>query len=794
MLRSASFSEADRRKSSRKALSEASQETKSLTSRGKSHGRQRRRNSQRRRSLRSSSDSSSKFAREEGTSSAAVEERHHHHHHHHHHHSKQRKESSRRSSNSKDGESPNSSRSRRRHRHRSKSEERSIPGNGLKHDEVFSGNGPVQQSVSWHRDDVGHAFTGEANQQSNWNRRVMHQMDGMDSTDSLSTSVSSSDDEDELDPDWAQWVSKAPALPRPTPLGCGDFHGRQDQGRRVVIRYSAGSAGSTSLSQTSTPTEVTTRTIVDDANTTSSQPQSQMSDEKKKKSKFLASVARRLFGSAKKSKSVRDVEEVEESSASSNRLSFPSRPQHIPSPPRRKAPQVDPQKAKKRPVARTRSNDKQTHSSQPEVTKNLVPEQEDSVKLKPEDKAEKPIRQETSHSEITGEEQQSRHNSVSSAVPNAISLPDEEEEEKEKENENVCQDVVKAEVHPEPPSQFTLEQLKVHTSSPDPALIAANTYSGKTLGGSRPTSSTHQLQNVASRGSKLPFSIAAAARYAGISPALLRQLCADTKVMADGAPDCEAEDRETPNKQGYKALIRDHEAIRRSKSPSPPKGSDRSSRTSLLLRNDISLVNDAVPTSISREPGKCCNCSVKGDETRHHGALADDTFSDIPIYDCRDFPELGVSELFPGGPSRHGNNSGCQCQCVQKGCGWTGSEISNNLFDDRRRSVALRQFSLQSLMFGRPPEGIKSRIVIEDLDNAEGKAVQTISWLQSQMPYSQKGNRQRSRSPNNDDEKTSADSGYTSGGATGQPVPMGDDSSKAVLKQTTQNIARSILI
>lgn len=789
MLRSASFSEGDRRKSSKKERTEAAQETKSLTSRGKSHNKPRRRNSQRRRSPRSPSDS---LVRDEEKSSAAVEERHHHH-------SKQRKESSRRSS--KDKESPNLSRTRKHHQHRSKSADRSNPRNGGKHDEVFLEKEQTHQRLSWHREEVCHAPTREANQQSNWNCRVLHQIDGMDNgaRGSLSTSVSSSDDEDELDPDWAQWMSKAPALPRPTPLGGGDLHGRQDPGRRVVIRYSAGSGGSTSLSQTSTPTEVTTRTLVDDANITSPKHQGQMSDEKKKKSKFLASVARRIFGSPKKNKTVRDVEEVvEEPSVSSNRSFIPGRPQHIPSPPRRKAPQVDPQKAKKRPVARVRSNEQKTDSNQPKVSNNLVSEQEDSTKLKPDNKVETPIRQETSHIEMTSEEQHSQQEAVSSTLPNASSLHDEEEveeeQEQEQEQENVCQNVVKIEFHPEPPSQFTLEQMKVHTSSPDPALIAANTYSGKPLGGSRPTSSTHQLQNVASRGNKLPFSIAAAARYAGISPALLRQLCADTKVVADGTPDCEAEDRETPNKQGYKALIRDHEAIRRSKSPSPPKGSDRSSRTSLLLRNDLSIVNDTLPVSVSREPGKCCNCSVRGDESRHHGTLPDDTFSDIPIYDCRDFPELGVSELFPGGPSRHGNDSGCQCQCVQKGCGWTGSEISNNVFDDRRRSVALRQFNLQSLMFGRPPEGVKSRIVIEDLDNAEGKAVQTISWLQSQMPYSRRGTHQRSRSPTNDDEKTSADSGYSSGGATGQPVPMGNDSGKPVLKQTTQNIARSILI
>ena len=60
--------------------------------------------------------------------------------------------------------------------------------------------------------------------------------------------------------------------------------------------------------------------------------------------------------------------------------------------------------------------------------------------------------------------------------------------------------------------------------------------------------------------------------------------------MADGAPDCEAEDRETPNKQGYKALIRDHEAIRRCKSPSPPKGSDRSSRIDIDRRHLLAIL------------------------------------------------------------------------------------------------------------------------------------------------------------------------------------------------------------
>lgn len=111
------------------------------------------------------------------------------------------------------------------------------------------------------------------------------------------------------------------------------------------------------------------------------------------------------------------------------------------------------------------------------------------------------------------------------------------------------------------------------------------------------------------------------------------------------------------------------------------------------------------------------------------------TFSDIPIYDC-DFLELGVSDLLPGGPSRHGNDTGCQCQCVQKGCGWTGSEISNNMLDDRRRSVAI---GLQSLMFGDLKREQRVGLSLKTWTcNAEGKAVQTISWLQSQMPYSRR--------------------------------------------------------
>lgn len=232
MRRSASFSEADGCKMRGKDLSAVKDETKSLTSKGRLQSRQRRRSSHRRRSMRSPGESSSRHSREERDDVGTTVERHHR--------SRQRRKDSsrsRRSSHSRDGES----RSRRRHRRRSA--ERCSSGDFLKVDNANCTLPPTKQRVSWQRDMVVDHASPEAYQQGNWKQRVRCQLGSVDSGpgDSSATSVSSSEDEDEVDPDWAQWVSRAPSSPRPVPLRCGDLNGSQgtdSAGHTVLIGVS----------------------------------------------------------------------------------------------------------------------------------------------------------------------------------------------------------------------------------------------------------------------------------------------------------------------------------------------------------------------------------------------------------------------------------------------------------------------------------------------------------------------------------------------------------------------------
>lgn len=637
MQRSASFSEADCRKLKGRELIESKEETKSLVSR-RSHGRHRRRSSQRRRS-RSSGESSTRRSREEREERHESAE------------ARQRRKETQVSSNWRERESGGSTRSRRRHHRRSgyRCEERACAKDAGKSDKgYFTLGGLKQQRVSWQGELLDHPSSdGHQQDKSKRRRHVRHHMDSSDSghRGCSSTSISSTDDDDDddnMDSDWARWVSRRSAALRPVPLGCGSQRGSQEQdgpGRRVVIRYSSGSAV---WHQTTTPKNVTEQTNDDDVCSNSSRLQSQSSDEKRKKPKFLSSVARRLFGSAKKSKNTRDTEEVDELCTAQQTLQ-PHRPQNIPSPPRRKAPQVDPQKAKQHHVVtKKRSSSRQTDSNSSRPTSENMPSvgQNETLETNLYSQVEEEVVEQEANVDV-GDKEFGLDSEVFSS--HNVSFPSEDVQA-------VCPNVIKVDVLSEPPSPMTIEHLKVHTSSPDPALIAANTYSDKTLGGSRPTSSTHQIRGLATRSNNLPFSISTAARYAGISPALLKRLCAVTRVADDGPLDCELEDRETPNRQGYQALIRDHDAIRRSKSPSPAM-SDVSKRTS--------LVRDRTPETrnTSKEVGKCCNCSIKlghltsDDGARQQGVLPDDTFSDIPIYDCRDFPELGVSDrsfLFAG--------------------------------------------------------------------------------------------------------------------------------------------------
>ena len=284
---------------------------------------------------------------------------------------------------------------------------------------------------------------------------------------------------------------------------------------------------------------------------------------------------------------------------------------------------------------------------------------------------------------------------------------------------------------------------------PDPALVTLFKY---VPGGSCPMTSTY-VSDGSHMGKKVDFTISAAARDAGISPALLKKFCADTKEID----------------------------VQRSPSPQSRGRSDSSGTGSV----ETIIAN---PKYLKRTRSNLTSL---------------DGFSDIPIYECSH--KALVEENGVESRRRYGQrDAGSERDETRDGDHEDPDVVVIDDNDERRRLfLMLRQQNLKSLVVGddKPttrgagtPVTMSTRIVIEDFDNDEGKAVQKSTWIKSQATIVRRHRVARSSPPPYDDGKTivsTTDSSYCLGDVKSPPSGRGGKASADVIVPTFYRVRTS---
>eukprot|EP00118_Oscarella_pearsei_P026452 m.309927 g.309927 ORF g.309927 m.309927 type:complete len:686 (+) comp48590_c0_seq1:326-2383(+) len=547
--------------------------------------------------------------------------------------------------------------------------------------------GLLRQKVTF----TSHALQGRRHSESESDR---YESCADDDDDSETEYGSSSEEEgDELDPSWSHWITLAKrsgVLQAPPTSGMLEVSQKK---RPALIRYSGQSAGGDGV--------------------ISAQAPSQSGPVKRpKKTGFF----RRLFGGyTKKGKDKKEGEADELAEVT-------RRPQRFPSPPRRKAPEIDPE-------SRRKAIEVHVAGTRHETVKHPDVEEKDV-------EADLEKSKEESHDdldELLDSMSTSTVSKASSSVP-MTSVRRSQSPERRRRPMIVRVNERKLASPPRDSARASSPLASTRIPGPDPVLVSSHKY---IPGGSRPMTSTHVALNDRSPvGKKLACSITKAARSAGISPALLKKLCADSKEI------------DIKQKEGSPTVAGTN-------SPTPPRtvSSGAGSLDTVIANPKFLKQTISDLTSL-------------------------DGFSDIPIYECRQVVEeqkaenvttrrrYGQGNEQDGTFQRAGSEEG---SALRLGCGGRGGGGGI----DRRRSLMLRQLNLKSLMVGNLTDGSKgtSKIVIEDFDNDAGKAVQTFSWVESQALVrrhrkSGSPSSQEARSSQYDDGKTivsSADSGYSSG-------------------------------
>ena len=523
---------------------------------------------------------------------------------------------------------------------------------------------------------------------------------------------SSSDDDDAIDNDWSPWITLAKRTNNA--LAAGGV---------VAVTPTTNSAQSNAVTETK-------KTVVGEV-------------KRSKKGGFF----RRLFGGDKKEKDVGNKKGGRDGTIGGRR------PQRFPSPPKRKAPEIDPESRRKaievhvsgtRHEVVCREEEEESQQDQEREISKLdgnkrvavvVEASRDDLDEILDSMSTSTVVSKTSSRMMSSKSQSPSPSNERSGRPVIVRVYNSKK--------STSSAGGGGEVSPLAPAP--------RIPGPDPALVTSFKY---VPGGSCPMTSTY-VSDRSHVGKKLDFSISAAARNAGISPALLKKLCADSKEID----------------------------VQRSPSPQSRGRGDSSGTGSV----ETIIAN---PKYLKR---------TRSDLTSLDG------FSDIPIYECRH--EALVEENGVESRRRYGQrDAGSERDETRDGDHEDPDVVVVDDNDERRRSLMLRQRNLKSLVVGDdkpttrgagPPATMSTKIVIEDFDNDEGKAVQTSTWIKSQATIARRHRVARSSPPPYDDGKTivsTTDSGYCSGDVKSPPSGRGGKASTDVIVPNSYRVRTSILI